>query len=1043
MKEASFVIDSGAASSHCKILELFDEYSERRSEVLTADGTINESLATGSIAGINNIKYTPSFTENILSVTQLLTQGYSVVFTPKDSFITKSGICDFDDKINFQLRNGLFYLGKEELERLNNPERCYLNSTKLASSLVTWHQRTHLSDDLLIKLSKGYASGIEINDEIVAHKLSLCEDCALTKPEKNNRKRRLKRPIPKQNLEQIDSDIKVVNIPGFGHEIYILSFRCIRSKFTWIYFLKHKNDAAEALSLFNINVLNQLKEDKKIPTEINLKRLHSDGGGEYFGIFERKCEEFQIKHTLSPPYRPDLNSFAESYWRILMQTTRAFLSHSKLPTYLWTYACSYANYILNRTLLRPIEDTLKTSYEILFNEKPDLSEIKTWGTECYSFIPEEKRNNKSLSNRGLIGNFMGFADNYVHSINIYESQTRTINPHKIEDVIFNEIIRQRIHVDTEENVPIIVEENSAIQETNEKENESEEIERNDKRKKRKFEEINPQEPRRSERIGGKRVKVYSIQNPITKLSEQELAIIRKAENGNQLTPETILEWLEAIEKEKTSLKLNDVYEVVKRPYNRRTLQTVWILSKKFDESGTELKKKARNVLLGNHTQEGLDYNETFSPVAKLSTLRLFLALCIQFNMFLTQGDFNTAFLNASIEEEILIEFPKFFKPEELLNTIPKDSQLRNQPVENLCIKLKKSQYGLKQSSRNWFQTINNFIQNLRFFPYDFILASTNVHFSNRIVSTIQTRFKIKVMGIPKTILGISVIKRDGEILIHQRKKIEDLAKEYKLTESKPVNSPLDGDHKLRKIMSTNKDKQSKYSSLNDEEIQLMYRSIVGKLNHISQATRPDIAYSVATLSKYLNQPSISHIYAAKRVIKYLYHSRFLCIRYKRDENHPLELTSYSDSDWGGDQDNRRSHSGTILMFAKGPIHWTSAVQHTVALSSAEAEIIALKQTTRETLWMRNLIQETYITQVKPITVYEDNSSTIKIVTNPMISKQNRHMEINYYFIMIHIEIGSIQVNKIEGEENIADILTKYYKDNIHKRFICQMFVEHE
>lgn len=120
-----------------------------------------------------------------------------------------------------------------------------------------------------------------------------------------------------------------------------------------------------------------------------------------------------------------------------MQTTRAFLSHSKLPTYLWTYACSYANYILNRTLLRPIEDTLKTSYEILFNEKPDLSEIKTWGTECYSFIPEEKRNNKSLSNRGLIGNFMGFADNYVHSINIYESQTRTINPHKIEDVIFN------------------------------------------------------------------------------------------------------------------------------------------------------------------------------------------------------------------------------------------------------------------------------------------------------------------------------------------------------------------------------------------------------------------------------------------------------------------------------------------------------------------------------------------------------------------------------------------------------------------------------
>lgn len=1010
-----------------------------------------------------------------MSVSHLVDKGYTITFSADESFIINS--LSTSAKLNktfLHRKDGLFYINKADIERLMPNDRCNLSSTTPASSLVTWHQRTHLSDDLLIKLSHGRATGIEINDEFLAHNLSVCEDCALTKVEKNNRRRRQKRSLPKNNLEQIDTDIKVVNIKGYNDEIYILSFRCIRSKFTWLYFLKQKSQAVDALKLFKINVLNQLVEQGIVP-ELVLKRIHSDGGGEFMGEFEDLCDELGIKHTLSPPYRPDLNSFAESYWRILMQTTRAFLSHADLPLRLWTQACSYANYILNRTLLRPIDGKLKTSFEILMNTKPDLTNIRTWGTECYSFIPEEGRLNNSLSNRGKIGYFIGFSDNYVHSVNIYHPDNG-ITPHKIEDVIFNEIIKPRLHVDSGEQAPLIISEdvqsNSPIKDTDADNAETETVEKPQKRKQQSTNEKDSNNKvRRSYQLRGRHVPVYnvkdhsSMEKKVSKLSPKELEVIQKAED-EYLTPEMILEWINAIEKEKTSLKLNDVYEVIRRPAGRRILRTMWVLNKKYDELGNEIAKKARSVLLGNNEIEGIDYFETFSPVAKLSCLRLFLAVANQFKMYMIQGDVNTAFLNAEIDEEILIELPLFFNYSELLESLPENHPLKNEDHSNLCIRLKKSQYGLKQSSRNWFLTINKFLidigfkpcksepciywyrdENVRalFFLYvdDFIIASTSKAFSEAIMGRIKAQFKIKVLGFPKTILGISVIKKGEDILIHQRKKIEDLAKEYKLLDSKPVVTPLDADHKLRKNMFSAKDKQSNYQYLSGEELEFTYRSIVGKLNHISQATRPDIAYSVATLSKYLNNPSISHLYAAKRVIKYLYHTRNRCIRYRRNSTAPLELLAYSDSDWAGDQDNRRSHSGSILMIAEGPLHWCSSVQHTIALSSAEAEIIALKQTTKDTLWMKNLMQEVYMVQRAPIRIFEDNSSTIKIVTNPMISKKNRHMEINYYFIMEHVEIGTIQVIKVSGEHNIADILTKYYREHIHNRFVAQLFVDIE
>lgn len=1052
------------------------------STVTTADGYPHKSWAYGRVGPIKNIKLTPTFTQNLLSVSQLNDMGYEVTFSPFHSFITIANP-NIHNKAHFMKvdiirKDSLFYIPVEILQTLPPIDSCNVASTNPADSLVTWHQRTHLSDELLLKLAKRHAKGITIQDDYLTNHLSICEDCGLTKAERNNRKRKKNRIIPEHNLEQIDTDVKVVNSPGFRNEIYILSFRCARSKYTWLYHMRNKSDAKACLQRFKIDVINQLNQDKRLQSELILRRIHSDGGGEYIGEFSSYCTELGIKHTLAPPYCPELNSYAESYWRILMQTTRAFLSHAKLQTRLWTYACTYANYILNRTLLRPIGGELKTSFEWLYNDLPDLSNIRTWGTPVYSLIPEQLRSNKSLGNRAFLGYFVGISNNYVHSVEVYDSQG-SVSPHKIENVLFDEVIRPRFHVDTGEEIPdlpVIIDQDSECPEEPE---ESQSHKKRtpddkllDKRKRSDF--VHPQEEvRRSKRLKGKRVETYqgkasrtfatlNLSNARMNLSEEEIRIIERAED-KPLTPENTLKWLEAIQKEKSSMLMNDVFELVARPTKRKVLRTMWRLTNKKDELGNIIAKKARNVLLGNLTQEGIDYYETYSPVGKLSSLRLFLAIVVQLKMYMFQGDFNTAFLNASIEEDIFLEIPHFFKLDDFTQPLPQDDPLKHMNPSQLCLKLKKSQYGLKQSSRNWYITLNEFLINqLGFEPCnsepclytfrnercraimflyvdDFILASTSSEFIDECITTISSKYQIKKIGDPKTILGISIRRKNDTIYLNQNGKIEDLAKLFHLEKAAPVTTPLDPDHKLTKHMSSRKDKESIYhpDHPNSKADQLVttYRSIVGKLNHISQATRPDIAYAVAVLSKYLNNPMISHLYAALRVVKYLYSTRQLCIRFQRDSHQQLELEAYSDSDWAGDVDTRRSQSGTILLLAGGPIHWMSACQHLVSLSSAEAEVIALKQTVKETLWMRNILQETYLEQKKPIPVYEDNSSTIKIVTNPMISKKNRHMEIGYYFIASHIEIGSISLNKIEGQRNYADLMTKYLRLSHHQHFL--------
>jgi hypothetical protein len=218
----------------------------------------------------------------------------------------------------------------------------------------------------------------------------------------------------------------------------------------------------------------------------------------------------------------------------------------------------------------------------------------------------------------------------------------------------------------------------------------------------------------------------------------------------------------------------------------------------------------------------------------------------------------------------------------------------------------------------------------------------------------------------------------------------------------------------------------------DEKILKEYQSIMGHVMYIMVCTRPDIAYAVSKFSRYLQKPTAFHLKGVKLLVRYLYNTRHLCLTFcrKNTGEYAYRLEAYADSDWAADIKTRRSHTGGLITLGKTPVMWLSTLQPTVSISSAEAEIKALKEVTRNVLWLRHLILDTGLIKIlTPISIYEDNQSTIQMVSNPEVSIKNRHTDIAYRFITENInEFNTIKLIWIQSENNPADMFTKSLRE---------------
>jgi hypothetical protein len=501
-------------------------------------------------------------------------------------------------------------------------------------------------------------------------------------------------------------------------------------------------------------------------------------------------------------------------------------------------------------------------------------------------------------------------------------------------------------------------------------------------------------------------------------------------------------WIPAIESELNSLALSGTWALVNEiPSDRKKISTKWVFSVKRDSNGNVVRYKARLVVRGFSQIKDQDYNETFAPVLDTRSLRLMLALVAYYDLECKQFDVETAFLNATLEEEIYIEIP----------------QGLSHSSNHVAARLLKSLYGLKQASHEWNKLFVKAITDLGYSQLKyaddcmflkmsktrkpiiisiFVDDGINSCHSDDLkelgadMNQLMSKFKIKDLGDIKLILGMRV-QRDrngGRLTLDQTSYVERLLKEWGFDDCKPVETP-ELSAASQAAFEKNASAMSKRDPMHHSgKLSLEnYGSIVGALNYLALATRPDIAHAVNMLARDLVKPMPASLLAVKRVLRYLKGTMDLPIRFRAQKQVTAKLDAFSDADWAGEVESAKSTSGMITKLGDGPISWSSKKQTIVALSSTEAEYIALCEAAREVVWLKYLLSQLRLTQnedSKAVLINVDNQTAIRMAQDDGNNARRKHINVKYHWTRELIQQGSIYVKWIQTELQQADIFTK-------------------
>ncbi|RVW69562.1 Retrovirus-related Pol polyprotein from transposon RE2 [Vitis vinifera] len=443
-------------------------------------------------------------------------------------------------------------------------------------------------------------------------------------------------------------------------------------------------------------------------------------------------------------------------------------------------------------------------------------------------------------------------------------------------------------------------------------------------------------------------------------------------------------WQKSMHEEIRALEENGTWTLEPLPKGKRALGSQWVYRTKYFSNGDIERLKSRLVVLGNHQEAGIDYHETFSPVAKMTTVRAFLAIAASKNWELHQMDVHNAFLHGDLEEEVYMKLPPGFE--------------RSDP--NLVCRLRKSLYGLKQAPRCWFAKL---VTALKGYVYvdDLIISGNDSAALKTFKAYLSDCFKMKDLGVLKYFLGIKVARSSAGLFLCQRKYTLDIVSEAGLLGAKPCGFPIEHNHRLG---------LANGELLSNPE---SYRRLVGRLIYLA-VTRPDLAYSVHILSQFMQEPRIEHWEAALRVVCYLKGTPGQGILLRADSD--LSLQGWCDSDWAACPVTRRSLSGWLVFLGQSPISWKTKKQHTVSRSSAEAEYRAMAAVTCELKWLKGLLLSLGVHHPKAIKLFCDSQSALHMAKNPVFHERTKHIEVDCHFVRDAITDGLLDVLYIYVDE---------------------------
>ena len=754
----SWLIDSGCTNHMTYDRNLFKDLKPTEtSKVKIGDGTYIPAKGKGTIVittnsgtkTISDVLYVPDIDQNLLSVGQLVEKGFDLLFG--------KGHCVIYDAVGEQILHVKMRRKSFSFDPTEEEQVAYSTRT---NNMEIWHKRLgHCHVQRMLEMKK---KEMTRDFSMIAADLPNCDACQFGK------QNRL--PFPKsswralQKLQLIHTDVagpqRTLSLKGSR---YFILFIDDYTRMCWVFCLKYKSEVAGVFWKFKKSVENQ--------SGCKIQCLRSDNGTEYTSSqFNSFCEEAGIEHQLTAPYTPQQNGVSERRNRFVMEMVRCMVHEKNFPKKFWAEAASTAVFLQNRLPSKALKD--QTPFEAWYGYKPSLKFLKVFGCVCFVYIPQNKRD--KLDKKAIPGIFVGYSL-VSKAYKVYHPQTGNMTISR--DVHFNE----EEEWNWNDSQTLLLEPILSEEKAEEKANEQW------------LDELVDDQPVRGTRL------LFDI------YQRSNVAICEPAGHEEALKDP---KWKKAMEEEMSMIQRNETWELIDKPADKKVIGVKWVFRMKLNADSSINKYKARLVVKGYAQIFGVDYSDTFAPVARLDTIRMLLAISAQKGWKVFQLDVKSAFLNGVLQEEIYVEQPAGFIV---------------QGAEDKVYLLKKALYGLKQAPRAWYSRIDNHLQSLGFkkslseatlyvkhkdndvlivslYVDDLLVTGNNALLVEEFKQEMKQVFEMTDLGLMNYFLGMEIIQSKNEVFICQKKYAKEILKKFHMEECRAISTPMNQKEKLSKKM---------------------------------------------------------------------------------------------------------------------------------------------------------------------------------------------------------------------------------------------------
>lgn len=953
---------------------------------------------------MTDVLYIPELSRNLFSVGAMTDKNFT--------YHSYKNHCEFRDSqkqvVCVGYRKNNLWIMKF---RMKPQQECHVST--INNSLKLWHDRLGHVNCHYIKKTSELVSDLKITEK----EPFFCESCQFGKQSKVSHKNLSVKRAEKPGF-MIHSDVcGPMNIPSPSGTKYFVLFKDDCSGYRTVYFLKHKSEVLSKFVEYKTLVENQ--------TGNKIRVFKSDRGGEYISkSFKDFLQKAGISPEYSAAYTPQQNGRSEREIRTITECARTMLINKNVFQELWSEAVNCAVYILNRTANTQIDNM--TAYEKWFGRKPQVRHVRIFGSIAYMAIPDQFRKKfETKSRKLLLVGYDGHSSNYrlwdpekrriEISCNVSFNENDIFSPKKETFTLYFDLSENYEPQNETPEVPENIDEDNPSEENTEiEESFNEYLSDEDYQCEENFELKNENRRELRDRSKLSKPNFYNAYANYCSLSEPTTY-------EEAISCEDSDKWRLAMQEEINALKCNNTWDLVTLPKNAKIVDNKWVFRIKTSSDGKPLRYKARLVARGFTQEKGVDYQETFAPVVRYDSIRILLALATEHDMHISNFDVQTAFLYGDLSECVYMKQPTGFE---------------NQKKTGLVCKLNRSLYGLKQSARCWNRKFVSFLNKYDFkqlktdpcvflghfadneiylaiYVDDGLLMSNSKTAISELINILKQMFKIVVNldSSKLNFVGLEIEQNisDGIVCIHQQMYINRLVNKFKMSDAKPLSVPAEPGILLSLPENTMCAKKQPY------------REAVGSLMFLATCSRPDISFAVNQVSRFYNNWQDEHWQAVKRIFRYLKLTAHYKIVFSKSLK--INLFGYTDADYAGCIDTRKSTSGYVFVLANAPITWKCQKQTVVAQSTTEAEYLALSLGVREALWLKSFLNELGINfpQVK---INVDNQSAIKLAQAQQQHSRTKHIDIKVHFVRDEIEKGNISVNYVNSNEQLADILTK-------------------